>query len=68
MEIKVYSGRPESCEGRPDRETAVYDRLDRLGIAYERADHEAVMTMEGCQEIDSLLGVSMCKNLFLCNA
>ena len=47
MEIKVYSGRPESCEGRPDRETAVYDRLDRLGIAYERADHEAVMTMEG---------------------
>ena len=67
MEIKVYSGRPESCEGRPDRETAVYDRLDRLGIAYERADHEAVMTMEGCQEIDSLLGVSMCKNLFLCN-
>ena len=68
MEIKVYSGRPESCEGRTDREPAVYDRLDRLGIAYERADHEAVMTMEGCQEIDSLLGVSMCKNLFLCNA
>ena len=66
--MEVYSGRPESCEGRPDRETAVYDRLDRLGIAYERADHEAVMTMEGCEAADRVLGVEMCKNLFLCNA
>lgn len=68
MEMKLYKGRPESGSGRLSRETAVYDLLDRLEIPYDRVDHEAVMTMEGCREIDRLLGVSMCKNLFLCNA
>ncbi len=68
MELKLYAGRPENCEGRLEREIRVYDLLDRLGIAYDRVDHQAVMTMEGCQEIDGTLGVSMCKNLFLCNA
>ncbi len=68
MELKQYTGRPENCQERLPRETAVYQLLDRLGIVYQRVDHEAVMTMEGCQEIDRVLGVSMCKNLFLCNA
>ena len=53
--MEVFEGRPESCEGRMEKECAVYDLLDRLGIPFLRADHEAVMTMEGCQEIDSLL-------------
>lgn len=66
--MEVFEGRPESCEGRPEKERAVYDLLDRLEIPFLRADHEAVMTMEGCQAIDRLLGVEMCKNLFLCNA
>ena len=26
------------------------------------------MTMEGCEAADRVLGVEMCKNLFLCNA
>lgn len=68
MSRKIYDGRPESCTGRQERETAVYDLLDRLGIPYQRVDHEAVPTMEACREIDRLLGVEMCKNLFLCNA
>lgn len=66
--MEVFEGRPESCEGRLEKECAVYDLLDRLGIPFLRADHEAVMTMEGCEAADRVLGVEMCKNLFLCNA
>ena len=65
--MEVFEGRPESCEGRLEKECAVYDLLDRLGIPFLRADHEAVMTMEGCEAADRVLGVEMCKNLFLCN-
>ena len=65
MELVV--GRPESTEGRLDREIRVYDMLDKLGIEYSRVDHEAAMTMEACEAIDVALGTLMCKNLFLCN-
>jgi len=62
-----YNNRPNNTEGRQDREIRTYDFLDKLGIEYERVDHEAAMTMEACLEIDEGLGVKMCKNLFLCN-
>lgn len=67
MEIKLYNGRPENTDSREDREVRVYDLLDSLGIEYSRADHDAAMTMEDCAEIDTILDVMMCKNLFLCN-
>lgn len=44
-----------------------YDFLDKLGIEYQRIDHEAAFTMEVCEEIDKTLGATICKNLFLCN-
>ena len=51
-----------------DKEKRVYELLDRLGIAYERVDHEAAETMEACEEIDKFLAPAViCKNLFLCN-
>lgn len=54
--------------GRQDKEKRVYELLDRLGIAYERVDHEAAETMEACEEIDKFLAPAViCKNLFLCN-
>ena len=65
MELK--KGRPESMNGRLDKEARVYDALDSLGIDYWRVDHEAADTMEACLEVDEVLGVKMCKNLFLCN-
>ncbi len=65
--MNVYHGRPKQMSGRSEREQKVYDFLDLLGIDYERADHEAAATIEACKEIDQALGVSMCKNLFLCN-
>ena len=55
-------------EEREFKELAVYELLDDLGISYTRLDHEAVYTIEGCDEIGGLLGVKLCKNLFLCNS
>ena len=65
--MELFRGRPQSSEGRLDKEMRVYDLLDSLGIEYERTDHIAAMTMADCLEIDRILNVVICKNLFLCN-
>lgn len=67
MELKLYKGRPEQTEGRLEKEIRVYDFLDSLGIEYIRTDHEPADTMEACNEIDAVLDILICKNLFLCN-
>ncbi|MBR6664861.1 MAG: prolyl-tRNA synthetase associated domain-containing protein [Lachnospiraceae bacterium] len=65
--MELMKGRPADCTGRLEREVAVYDLLDELGIEYMRVDHEEANTMEACEAIDGALGTAMCKNLFLCN-
>ena len=66
--MQLYQGRPVDMTGRQDKEKRVYELLDRLGIAYERVDHDAAETMEACEEIDNFLAPAViCKNLFLCN-
>ena len=63
----LQKGRPETNDGRLEKELRSYDLLDSLGVEYERIDHEPAMTMEVCEEIDKTLGAVTCKNLFLCN-
>lgn len=64
----LQKGRPLNTEGRLDKEIRVYDLLDKLGIEYERVDHEPAETMEACEEIDkALYPAVICKNLLLCN-
>ena len=65
--MELFKGRPENTEGRLPREVRTYDLLDSLGIEYIRTDHEHTDTMEACSEIDAVLEVTICKNLFLCN-
>lgn len=67
--MKLQKGRPENTDNRLNKEIRVYDFLDKLGVQYQRIDHEAAMTMEACEEIDRALGdnTTICKNLFLCN-
>ena len=65
--MQLYHGRPENTEGRLEREVRTYDYLDKRGIEYARTDHEPANTMEACNDIDAVLGVLICKNLFLCN-
>ena len=65
--MMIEQGRPADCSGRLEKEIRAYNLLDSLGIAYQRADHEAAMTMEACLAVDEAMGVEMCKNLLLCN-
>ena len=44
--MKLENGRPENTKGRLEKEIRVYDLLDKLGVEYQRVDHEAAMTME----------------------
>ena len=68
-DYKLYKGRPETNEGRPDKEIRCYDLLDALGMEYWRTDHPdaQAFTMEACRDIDAVLGAVVCKNLFLTN-
>ena len=61
----VFNTKP--TDGRLPVELAVYDMLEALNIEYIRTDHKAALTMEDCIAADKLLGVELCKNLFLCN-
>lgn len=65
--MELFNGRPENMEGRLPREVRTYEFLDSLGIEYVRTDHERADNMEACNVIDAVLGVIICKNLFLCN-
>ena len=65
--MEVFHGRPLQEDGRLQKEIAVYDLLDSLSISYDRVDHQAMMTIAQCEEVDKSLGISICKNLFLCN-
>ena len=67
--MELYRGRPEDVSGRLEREVRSYDLLDSLGMTYWRTDHPDMPAgnMEACNEVDAVLGVLICKNLFLCN-
>ena len=51
----------------PPQESAAFDLLDALGMDYDRVSHDAAFNMELCADVSAVLGVSVCKNLFLCN-
>ena len=65
--MELYHGRPADTNGRMEKEIKVYDLLDSIGVPFVRVDHEAVMTIEACKGIDEALGITINKNLFLCN-
>lgn len=65
--MQLSEGRPANWQQRLPKEIPVYDLLDRLGIAYQRIDHAAAMTMEDCADVDAALEATICKNLLLCN-
>ena len=64
----VRNGRPKDLTGRLPKEQQTYELLDSLGIPYVQADHKAAFTIEDCRDVDRLLEIEICKNLFLCNS
>ena len=67
IDHNLYTGRPADITGRLPKEIRTYDLLDSLGITYTRVDHDAMPTIEACKGVDDLLGIEICKNLFLRN-
>lgn len=64
----LYTGRPLDTSRRLPKEIRTYDLLDQLGISYQRLDHAPTATIQDCHDVDKLLDIEICKNLFLCNA
>ena len=48
-------------------EMASFALLDQLHIPYQRVEHSIANTMADCAAISDVLGIRICKNLFLCN-
>ena len=49
------------------QEAAAFALLEELGMEYDRVSSEPADTMEKCAAVSQVLGVPICKNLFLCN-
>lgn len=64
---QVYTTAPD-IGTRSEKEEETFALLDKLGIEYERVEHEPAMTIEACQDIDRILDTPLCKNLFLTNS
>lgn len=47
-------------------EKRVEAKLKELGVAYERQEHDAIMTVEEGKRIAAAVGSACMKNLFLC--
>jgi len=62
---QVYTAAPS--EERCAVEMETFALLDRLGIPYTWVAHDMANTIEDCAAVDAALGISICKNLFLCN-
>ena len=65
--VVIANGAPANAAERAPKEQRCYAFLDRLGVPYRRADHDAAATMEICREIETVLGCPICKNLLLTN-
>ena len=67
--MELLHGTPDDIDSREERESRTYVFLDGLDIPFDRTDHpdRPATTMEVCAEVDAILNVHICKNLFLCN-
>ncbi len=63
----IYTA-PPAGEGRLPKEMGSYALLERLDIPYVRLDHGATATVDDCAEVEKLLDIHICKNLFLNNS
>lgn len=62
---EIFNSRP--LEKRSEPEDEIYDFLDSLKISFERVDHSPTATVALCQEVENVLKIEICKNLFLSN-
>ena len=65
LSARFHNTRPDSTL--LPQEEAAFDLLDTLGISYDRVSSDPADTMEKCAAVSAVLGMPICKNLFLCN-
>ncbi len=63
----LYEGAPASLASRSRVEAECYALLEKLKIPFWRVDHDAANTIEDCKHVEEVIGVHICKNLFLQN-
>lgn len=61
----IYDARPTDCSV---VESTCYDALEKANIPFLRVSHRSIATIGECDEVREVLGVSICKNLFLTNS
>ncbi|NLG02587.1 MAG: prolyl-tRNA synthetase associated domain-containing protein [Clostridia bacterium] len=64
--MTVFTSRPD-LTGHLEKEVRVYDFLEKEGITYEGVEHPPAKSIDDCQNVDRILSIHLCKNLFLCN-
>ena len=67
MDRSIYKTKPDKVN-RSKMEMDIYDLLEKLDIPYFRLDHDETPSVEFCYEVEKLLEIEICKNLFLCNS
>lgn len=63
-EKALYSSKPDAANRLP-KEMASYELLEQLNIPFFRVDHDPAATTDACADIEAVLGIEICKNLFL---
>ncbi len=66
-ENTLFYNKPDDCN-RLQKEIDTYTLLNKLNIQFTGVDHKEAMTIQDLGDTESLLGVSIAKNLFLCNS
>jgi len=66
VDKNLYSTRP-AVHDCLVKEMETYDILEKLNIPFKRVDHYPAANVEACIEIEAVLGMEICKNLFLRN-
>lgn len=67
IDPNLYTNRPENSS-RLEKEMRVYDLLEQLAVPFIRIDHGVTATIDSCLEVEKILNIEICKNLFLCNS
>ncbi|OJU12823.1 MAG: prolyl-tRNA editing protein [Clostridiales bacterium 43-6] len=62
----IYSTAPTDGN-RLSKEARSYALLEQLNIPFLRLDHRETATIDACLEVEEILGIEICKNLFLSN-
>ena len=66
IDTTIYTTKPDGANRLP-KEMDTYALLDKLAIPYFRLDHDETASIDVCHEVEKILGITICKNLFLCN-